>query len=185
MPSRHVALLRGINVGKAKRLAMADLRDLIGALGYRDVATLLNSGNVAFTIPGAVPGNLTERIERAIESRVGFSSRVTALSADELLRIVAKPPFGKVANDPSRLLVGVLTDPKDRAKLTPLARRDWAPEALGLGPRAAYLWCAEGILKSALLEAVSRTLGDGFTTRNWSTLLKLRDLAVGEGRPRA
>ena len=51
--SRHVALLRGINVGKAKRIAMADLKTLMERLGYREVRTLLNSGNVVFTAPAA------------------------------------------------------------------------------------------------------------------------------------
>ena len=62
MPGRHVALLRGINVGKAKRIAMADLRALVADLGYRDVGTLLNSGNVVFTAPGAGPEDAARRI---------------------------------------------------------------------------------------------------------------------------
>ena len=51
MPASHVALLRGINVGTAKRIAMADLRGVMTGLGYSDVRTLLNSGNVVFTAP--------------------------------------------------------------------------------------------------------------------------------------
>ena len=49
MASRQIALLRGINVGRAKRVEMAILRDLFTSLGYGDVCTLLNSGNVVFT----------------------------------------------------------------------------------------------------------------------------------------
>jgi uncharacterized protein (DUF1697 family) len=57
MSATHVALLRGINVGKAKRVAMADLRALLEELGYADVRTLLNSGNVVFTAPRAAKGD--------------------------------------------------------------------------------------------------------------------------------
>ena len=53
--TRHIALLRGINVGRAKRIAMADLRELLASMGYTDVRTLLNSGNVVFSEPRARP----------------------------------------------------------------------------------------------------------------------------------
>jgi hypothetical protein len=52
-------------------------------------------------------------------------------------------------------------------------QQEWGPEALALGTRVAYLWCADGILASRPAEAVSRALGDGVTTRNWATVTKL------------
>jgi uncharacterized protein (DUF1697 family) len=104
---------------------------------------------------------------------------VTVLSAAELEAIVAKPPFGTLADNSSRLLVCVLTSAGDRAKLAALAREDWTPEAFALGPRAAYIWCAAGILESRVFAAVGRAVGDAFTSRNWATLTKLRDLARG------
>jgi uncharacterized protein (DUF1697 family) len=73
--------------------------------------------------------------------------------------------------------VALLRDPADRAKLVPLSRQDWGKDALGVGTRAAYLWCAEGLIASRLNEAVSRLLGDGVTSRNWATILKLRAMA--------
>jgi uncharacterized protein (DUF1697 family) len=68
----HVALLRGINVGKAKRVGMADLRALVEGLGYRDVRTLLNSGNVVFAVPKSARGEPAARIETAIARSSGF-----------------------------------------------------------------------------------------------------------------
>lgn len=174
----HVALLRGINVGRAKRVAMADLRSLVEGLGYGNARTLLNSGNVVFTIPGAVRGDAAARIEDAMTQRLGVSARVTVLQASELAAVVAKNPHGKIATDSSRFLVAVLKDPAHRKRLVPLIRQDWGREALGLGPRVAYLWCAGGILESPLLAAVSRLLGDAVTTRNWATMTKLAALAA-------
>jgi len=176
---RHVALIRGINVGKAKRVAMADLRALVESLGYRDVRTLLNSGNVVFTVRRAEqPQKIAERIERAIEKRLGMSARVTVLTAAELAEVIAENPLGSVAADPSRLLVTVLFDPLDRKRLMPLTKRDWAPDRLALGGRVVYQWCPNGQLESALVEDVSRVLGAGATTRNWATMTKLHALLV-------
>jgi len=176
MVASHIALLRGINVGRAKRVAMADLRALVAGLGYRDVRTLLNSGNVVFTIPGAARGDVAGRIEKALAARLRVSSRVTVLTAAELAAIVRENPLHEIADNPSRLLVTVLTNPADRARLQPLARQAWTPEALALGTRVSYVWCPRGMLESPLAEAVGKVLGDAATTRNWATITKLNKL---------
>lgn len=178
MPGRQVALLRGVNVGRAKRVAMADLRALVEELGYPNARTLLNSGNVVFDAPDALPNDSAARIEAALAGALGISSRVTVLIAAELAGVVADNPLLDIADDPSRLLVAVLRDPADRARLEPLARLDWAPERLAVGSRAAYLWCPEGLLASRLPDAVGRALGDAVTTRNWATVTKLNALAA-------
>jgi uncharacterized protein (DUF1697 family) len=174
----HVALLRGINVGRAKRIAMADLRDLVADLGYGDVRTLLNSGNVVFTAPGVAADEAASRIEEAIESRLGVSSRTIVLTAGEVAAVVAENPLLDVADNPSRLLVAVLADPADQKLLKPLTKEDWAPEVLALGPRVAYVWMPEGILESRLWETVGRALADRVTTRNWATVTKIHALTT-------
>ena len=181
MPATHVALLRGINVGRAKRVAMADLRAMLEGLGYGEVRTLLNSGNAVFTVPRAARGDPAKRIEQGLVDELGVSARVTVLKASELGEIAGKNPLANVATDPSRLLVAVLRDPDDRQRLTALAREDWSPDSLALGKRAAYLWCSQGILKSRLGEAFVSGLGDAVTTRNWTTVQKLHALCAGVG----
>jgi uncharacterized protein (DUF1697 family) len=182
MTGRHVALLRGINVGRAKRVAMADLRALIESLGYRDVCTLLNSGNVVFTVPPAAKGDPGARIEKAMPARLGLTARVIVLTAAELAAVVNANPFAKIADNPSRYMVAFLADPIDGKLLVPLTKQDWKPDALALGPRAAYIWCANGLLESRAVEAVGRVLKDAVTVRNWATVEKLHALA---GRPTA
>lgn len=181
MAGTHVALLRGINVGRAKRVAMADLRALVADLGYGDVRTLLNSGNVVFSAPGTAADVAAARIEAALVERLGVASRVTVLTAAELAAAVAENPLTEVADNPSRLLVAVLADPADRRRLEPLLEQDWAPEVLALGERVAYLWIPDGVLASRLNEAVSRALGDGVTTRNWATMTKIHALTEKSG----
>ena len=173
---KHVALIRGINVGRAKRVAMQDLRALVEDLGYSEVSTLLNSGNVVFASSRAA-GNAGARIEKELGTRLGVPARVIVLTAAELAAIVKGNPLGKVADDPSRLLVAVFAKPQDRRRLSELARQDWAPEKLAIGPRAAYLWCPNGVLKNRLFEEIGRVLGESVTTRNWSTMMKLHAAA--------
>ena len=179
MPERRVALLRGINVGRAKRLAMADLRALVEDLGYADVRTLLNSGNVVFTVPGRKRGDAAARIEKAVASRLGVSARVTVLTAAEVDAAVRDNPLAGVADNPSRLLVMVLADAAARSRLEPLLEQSWKPEAIALGRRVAYLWCPRGIIDSKLSAAVGRAVGDAGTARNMATMRKLQALTGG------
>jgi len=179
MTDRRVALLRGINVGTAKRVAMADLRALFEDLGYGDVRTLLNSGNVVFTVLKKRAGDEAARIEKAIADRLGVRTRVALLLGAELAEAVSGNPLAAVADNPSRLLFLVLRDSKLSAQLKPLLKQRWSPEALALGERVAYLWCPKSILESPLGAAVNRIVGDAGTARNLATMTKL--LALVEG----
>lgn len=176
MAQRCVALFRGINVGKAKRLGMADLRALFEGQGLREVRTLLNSGNVVFTAPRLTP-SLAPTLRQVIHQKLKVDSRITIITANELTEIIRKDPLNRVAKDHSRYLVGVLADPGDRPTLLPLAREDWTPEQLSLGPRVAYLWLPHGTIRSKVARAIERALGDRVTSRNWATMLKLQALA--------
>lgn len=182
MAGKQVALIRGINVGRAKRVAMADLRALFEDLGYRDVRTLLNSGNVVFSAPGKATATPAARIEKALSMQLGLSARVMVLTAAEVAAIVADNPLGKAADNPSRLLVAVLGNPADRTRLKPLTQLKWDPEALAIGARVAYLWCPDGMIASPLAEAVGRILRDAATTRNWATVTKIHALLQNPGQ---
>jgi uncharacterized protein (DUF1697 family) len=173
----RIALLRGVNVGKARRIAMADLRSHFEGLGYGDVRTLLASGNVVFTVRAGEQGDVASRVQEAMERRLKVSARVLVLTAAQLDAAVAGNPLRAVAKDPSRFLLTFFADPADRRRLLPLARQAWKPEAFAVGAGVAYLWCAGGILESPVNHAVGRVLGDGGTSRNWATVLKLAALA--------
>lgn len=176
MSERQVALLRGINVGRAKRVSMAELKTLFEDLGYSDVTTLLQSGNVVFS--GRVGVSTPSRIEKAMVKTLGVSSRITVLSASELAQAIKENPLTRVAHNPSRHMIAILRDPADRKRLAPMSKEDWSPEAFALGKRVAYFWCPEGILESRIAKAIDRSLGDRVTTRNWTTLNKLGVLAA-------
>lgn len=171
--TRYIALLRGINVGRAKRVAMADLRKLIDDLGYGDVRSVLNSGNVVFSADGITPSLAAAAIEEQLVLKLGVTARVIVLSRDELATVLAENTLLPVAADHSRLLVFLLADPAARAAAATLCEREWGSEALAVGQRAAYVWCPEGMLDSAAATALGKQLGDNTTSRNWTTLCKL------------
>jgi uncharacterized protein (DUF1697 family) len=177
---RYVALLRGVNVGRAKRIAMADLRKLVEDLGYEDVRSVLNSGNLVFGGPARPQDEVAAGIEESLVLKLGVAARVLVLDADELASIVAGNPLLDQAGDHSRLLAFILSSPhatpQAREALEGLCGRDWQPGAAALGERAAYVWCPDGILDSAAAAALGKQLGDATTSRNWATLLKLHAL---------
>ena len=175
----HVALLRGINVGRAKRVAMPDLRALVEGLGYGAVKTLLNSGNVVFAARASDRRDHGARIEKALRTELGLESRVTVIDAATVAHLVERNPLAAAARDPSRLLVAVFRDPSCAKKLAPLAARDWSPGALAVGRGGAWLWCPEGLLDSPAAIELARALGDAVTTRNAATMAKLHALLGG------
>lgn len=174
--SRQIALIRGINVGRAKRVPMVGLRGALTELGFENVRTLLNSGNVVFDARGGATRN-ARRIERAILDGFSVSARVLGLTAEELATVVEENPLDRIADDFSRLMVVFWLDSSGAEALRPLAGREWGVERLAVGSRAAYLWCPDGILASELNPAVHLALGDGTTVRNWRTVLKIQAAA--------
>lgn len=176
MKQRYVALFRGINVGKAKRVAMGDLRAVLASLGYVNVRTLLNSGNAVFDAPEQATAPLAARIRAELAKQLGVDAFVVVKSRSEIANIMKGNKLARVATDPSRLLVALAADASSLARLPALVQREWKGEVIHVGKHAAYLWCPEGMLESKAAVALLRDLAEIGTTRNWSTLEKIHDL---------
>src|SRR6185295_15183239 len=136
---RYVALFRGINVGKAKRIAMGELRALLDKLGYADAATLLNSGNAVFTGNAEPSTTHAARIRKAVLEKLGVDALVIVKSAKDVAAIIAGNAIAKLATDPSRLLVAVTNDARGLARVKVLTREAWGAEKLHVGKHAAYV----------------------------------------------
>ena len=180
MAQTYVALLRGINVGKAKRVAMADLRAVIESLGYTNARTLLNSGNAVFSSSKSLKTNAAEELRAALEKKTGVSSRFILRSEGELAETVSANPLVKVATDPTRLFALFLAEASGVEKTRELLKQQWKPEAVATGPQVIYIWCPNGLLESKAMEAFGKALGDGVTVRNWATVMKLVKVASDE-----
>ena len=138
--ARHVALLRGINVGRNKRIAMADLRSLCERLGFEEVRTLLQSGNVV--LDSALSAKTVgSRLAAAIEHELGLEVGVVVRAVEELDAVVAHDPFGDIADPPKYYSVSFLASDPASDALADVAAADFAPERFELRGRELYLWC--------------------------------------------
>jgi uncharacterized protein (DUF1697 family) len=175
--ARQIALLRGINLGSNRRVAMGRLRELIAELGYGDVRTYLQSGNVVLTSP-APPERLQRELEELIAREVGLETRVLVRTRDELADVIERDPLAGVADNPKRYQVSFLSAEPDPEVVRELGRVDVAPERFVVSGREIYAWHPDGIQRSKLVAALSdKRLGVTATARNWNTVTKLLALA--------
>jgi uncharacterized protein (DUF1697 family) len=151
---------------------MAEIRSVFVDLGYADVVTVLQSGNVLLrssTRPAAAP------IEAAIVTSTGVSSRVMVLSRDEIATIAAANPLLEVPavrerDDLSKLVITFVDADIDPFTVDRPSDAHLAPELLVIASRAIYQWCPDGILQSKLKPAWWRQLGQLVTSRNVRTV---------------
>jgi uncharacterized protein (DUF1697 family) len=172
----HVVLLRGVNVGKAKRVPMSSLSTLLRKLGCSEVATILNSGNAVVAMPSASADKLAHSTAEALRSTFGFDVAVVVKTARTFRIIVSGNKLVSKSVNPSQLLVAFAQTSQTLKALAPITQAVRPPEQFLLGPHAAYLHCPNGILESKVAEALLGRAGSGITTRNWATVLKLQEL---------
>jgi uncharacterized protein (DUF1697 family) len=175
----YVALLRGINVGGHKAVAMADLRGLLAELDFSDVRSLLNSGNLLFRAADQACGKLERRLEAESEKRLGLRTEFLVRTAQEWAAAIAHNPFVVEAErDPGHLLLMTLKDAPDAGAVAALQAAITGREAVRANGRHAYLVYPDGVGRSRLTHAlIEKTLGTSGTARNWNTALKLAALA--------
>lgn len=177
--TRYVALLRGVNVGKGNRVPMADLKSAMESLGLTHVKTLLNSGNAVFTSVARPNAKLAQAMEAMLQERLNVTTPVIVKTQTEIETIVSGSPIQPADDAHSRFLVAFGPDATALKTLAPLAALASAPEQLLITQEAAYLYCPEGILESAVGKAILGKAGKRATTRNWATVMKMRELLGG------
>lgn len=174
-----ISLLRGVNVGGHRKVKMDDLRALYESLGFEDVQTYINSGNVLFKTTGRDLAGLRRRIEDAIERACGFRSDVILRTPADLRQAIAGNPFAAQPGlDASRFTVHFLAaDPGAEARRLALAVNT-GPEQLFIHGRELYIYYTNGMARPKLsLPVVERTLRTLGTSRNWNTVRKLLEMA--------
>jgi uncharacterized protein (DUF1697 family) len=176
-----IALLRGVNVGKGKRVPMAQLKAMLGKLGYSGISTLLNSGNAVFISAGKSASSHATSIRNMIAGELAIEVPVIVMSSRKLNAIIEENTLAVPGVDPSRLLVICAQTADALASVAMVEKLVTRPERFLLGKHAAYLLCANGILESDAASALLGRKGQSITTRNWATILKLRELAKATG----
>jgi uncharacterized protein (DUF1697 family) len=174
--TRYVALLRGINVGRARQLEMPRLRETLSARGYGEVRTHLRSGNVVLDSDLAEP-RLARELTTAIAEDFGMDVPVVLRSGRELADVVARDPLGSLATDPSRYSVTFLPEPPDAGLVAALPPADSGEYRVA--GRELFLWLPDGMARSPMATwKWGRLLGVDGTNRNWNTVTKLAELAA-------
>jgi uncharacterized protein (DUF1697 family) len=177
-----IALIRGINVGTAKRVQMSALREMLAGLGYRDVRTVLNSGNAVFRTPEA-PTTVVEEIENGLAQHIGVTADVVVRNRAEVVAAIAADPFASIATDGSKHFLGFFTGSPDPAMIDQIPEladdADTAPDIARVVRDHLYLWCPNGLSKSTFSKVNwDRRIGTAVTVRNWNTVTKLVDLTA-------
>lgn len=180
-----VALLRGINVGAANRLPMAELRKVLEELGLEDVRTYIQSGNVVFdsAVDGDGDGDdgglaeaLAERIELAIEERHGFHPRVLVLSAARFREAMNANPYPEAEAEPKSLHLYFLSEQPTDFDTSALEAVASPTERFRLGDHVLYLHTPDGFGRSKLATRAEALLGVPATARNWRTVTRIREM---------
>jgi uncharacterized protein (DUF1697 family) len=179
MPT-YVALLRSVNVAGHGRLAMADLKESFRALGYEDVATFIQTGNVIFSTSKKSPAKLIAEIEQQLVHDFGNSPAVILRTPAELQSVFAHSPYPPQGADPARHHVTFMAtdpDPKRLAEFSPPAS---GRDELVIRGREIYVHTPDGYHQTKLTGTMlERRLGVVTTTRNWNTVSKLCALLAG------
>jgi uncharacterized protein (DUF1697 family) len=178
---RQVILLRGINLGAANRLSMVELREVLAAEGFTDVATYMQSGNIlASHAAGCVGSDMAAEIKRLLTERFALSVPVLVLTREQLERAVRENPFADLAaRDPKHFQVTFLSHEPEASAVEEL--RAFAAEGddeFGASGLALYSWHPGGIHLSKLATRLTeKRLGvDVATSRNWTTVTALSEM---------
>ena len=176
----YVAMLRSINVSGRNRVAMADLRSLVEGLGYGDVATYVQSGNVVFTGTGA-SATVAGRIAKAITAELNLEVPVIVRNRRELSGVIRGVPYTGADDEPTQHHVTFLADRPSAASVTTLAEKaaPFAPDRCDVVGKDVHLHCPGGYGNTKLNNAfIERHLGVTATTRNWRTVTTLAGMCA-------
>ncbi|MFJ6539345.1 DUF1697 domain-containing protein [Streptomyces sp. NPDC091385] len=181
MTTTYAALLRGINVGGARKVPMADLRTLLTALGYDGVRTHLQSGQAVFSTETREETALEAELGKAIREHFGFSVDVIVRDHAYLSAVADACPFPADQLAPKQLHLTYFSEPVTADRFAEIDQAAYLPEDFRLGDRCLYLYAPDGLGRSKLAEVLSRprvTKGLIATSRNWNTVRKLVELTA-------
>jgi uncharacterized protein (DUF1697 family) len=179
--TRHIALLRGINVGGNNLIPMVRLRAMLEELGFEGAQTILQSGNVVFSGGRKSSSALEAHLEKECRARLGPAVDWIVRTADEWDAVIEANPLPKEAQkDPSHYLVHFLKRAPTPAQVEDLTSAIRGREIVRANGQHLYLVYPDGIGKSKLdMTLIEKKLGSSGTARNWNTVLKLQALARG------
>jgi len=179
--SVYLALLRAVNLPGYKQVGMADLREMLVKMGFADVRSLLQSGNLAFRGKARASAPLERLLEEETKKRLGLETVFFVRTAEEWKQVIAVNPFPEEAErDPGHLVAFLLKGTAEAKHVKALQAAIKGREIVRGEGRQAYIFYPDGIGRSRLTATlIERKLGTRATGRNWNTVLKLGAVATG------
>jgi uncharacterized protein (DUF1697 family) len=172
----YISILRGINVGGARKIPMNDLKIIYENLGFEKVKTYIQSGNLVFTIKNQVSIKiLSSEIEKAILNKWNYHVPVILRTLDEMEEIIRGNPFiGEKEIDQEKLHVTLLSDFPEKS-----IEGDYVPDRFSIVGKNIYLYCPNGYGRTKLSNTFfEKKLKLNATTRNWKSITKLLDIGL-------
>jgi uncharacterized protein (DUF1697 family) len=177
MMKTYVALFRGINVGGTGVLAMKDLVGIFGSLGFQEVKTYIQSGNVVFRSAEENCAMIASRTCGEIKKHFDFEPQVLVLEPAEIQRALEANPYPEAESKPKTLHLSFLASEPEHPDLEAMKRLKTHGERFALQGRFFYLHAPEGIGRSKLAANIEKLLGVPATSRNWRTVARIMELA--------
>ncbi len=175
-----ISILRGINVSGHKLIKMNILKEMFERMGFENVKTYIQSGNVVFHCKPTETAMLGNRIADEILSHFGFAVPVIVLEKDELKQVSAQNMFIERGEDITKLHVTFLSAEPQAGLLEDIDNKDYLPDAFYLSGKAVYLFCPDGYGNTKLSNSFfEKKLKVQATTRNWKTILELVKMSEG------
>jgi len=175
----YVALLRGVNLGGHKKINMEQLRKSLERMGFEDVQTYIQSGNVIFKTGAVSTAELSRRVEAKILGDFGFSVPVIVRTAAELGKILQNNPFTQHKGiEPTQLHVFFLSRTPPKAAVEELEGLRIGTARLRCCGREVYVHTPDGFGRTRLPN-LDKVLSVMATARNWNTVNQLHERASG------
>ena len=174
---RYVALLRGINLGGANQMKMDDLKALFADLGFENVKSYINSGNVAFDSKKTAESKLIHKIEDAVEARFGRRVHIMIREQRDIERLLKNNPFDGQYESHKHMHVLFLKEPMPAEKAELLQASALPGEKYEVRGREIYNLLPNGVAGSLLTKGFfEKKPVVAYTGRNWRTVEKLAEL---------
>jgi uncharacterized protein (DUF1697 family) len=177
---QYVALLLGVNVGGNRKVPMVELKKVFEDLGFENIKTLLNTGNVVFDAESKEEEMLKEKIENELKSSFGFDLSIILIPMVELQKLVAKDPFKNITvAKNTRLYVTFLSEQVTTTLKIPYESEDRSFRILEVIDSAviSVLELSEQNKTTDAMNIFGKEFGKKITTRNWNTVKKIASLA--------
>jgi uncharacterized protein (DUF1697 family) len=176
-----ISLLRGVNMAGHNKIKMTDLEALFEKLGFTDVETYIQSGNVIFNdLEDIPPLEISAKIEEAILKKFEFNIPVLIRTAEDLKKVIRSNPFSVERNfNPEKLAVIFLYEMPLQTQIEKVSNVDYPPDKFYISGKEIFIYCPNGFGKTKLytnfFENRMKVIGTG---RNWKSVNTLYDLAI-------